>query len=474
MFKLTAKLHELQKKFLNDTALVKQLVLLGGSPVNVIIPEIMDDNYESFSRVIKKHGINGRIYYAHKVNQSTSLVRRMEYIGGGIDVASVGELIDALSSGFNGERILLNGPKNKEFLRLGIQQGCFIAVDNLDELQEIVSLSAEHKQSIKILLRLALKTSESEFTKDTRFGINEEDVFQAFQSIKVAGNINLAGFSFHIDTTELNEKVKAFSILMKVVEKSFELGFHPEIVDIGGGFKVSYLESEKEWHEYTSAIRNGILDSKNQITWNNAAYGLKLLEGTLRGRENYYRYYEKVTGSDFLDSFLSAKLKEYGDITVSDLLKDFMLTLFIEPGRSLVYNAGMTIGKVIFKKRSLKGEVLVGLDMNKSHLSSTEDELFVDAIHISWSHSETTDEDNNGIYLIGNLCQEHDLISKHKVFLKKVPSVGDLLVFPHTGAYHMDFNQTTAIKHPVPQKYVVSTRGKENLLFTDSSYSPYN
>jgi diaminopimelate decarboxylase len=472
MHRLTPKLHAMQRDFVEDSSLVNQVVSLGGSPVNIIIPELMDGNYLSFADVINKHGINAKIFYAHKVNQSPALVQRMEYIGGNIDVASFGELVAALSAGFKGDRILLNGPKNKDFIRLGIQQSCLISVDNIEELQSIADVASRHKIATKVLLRLALQTSSLDLIKDTRFGINQVDLLSAFRILKGSSELTLLGFSFHIDTTELSEKVSAFSMTMKVIEKSYDEGFRPEIIDIGGGFKVSYLESEKEWNDYTSAIREGILDTRKQITWNNAAYGLKLIEGTLRGRENYYRYFENIVGADFLDSFLDSPLKEYDNAKVSDLLKDFMLTLFIEPGRSLVYNTGLTIGKVIFKKRSLKGELLVGVDMNKSHLSSTEDELFIDPVHIS-NTDRIVNSQNEGVYLIGNLCQEHDLIFKHKVFLKNIPECGDLLVFPHTGAYHMDFNQTTAIKHPTPKKYILEKRGSKNILFSEEIYSPY-
>lgn len=90
-----------------------------GSPLDVLVPERAAENARRFHAVYREHHLAGRVYFAHKANQSGSLVRRLaaeDPAAVGVDVASLGELRHALGCGFTPDRIMATGPKDPEFL----------------------------------------------------------------------------------------------------------------------------------------------------------------------------------------------------------------------------------------------------------------------------------------------------------------------------------------------------------------------
>src|SRR5579885_2710319 len=155
---LTPRLHASIDHFLKtQSATVHQLIKALGSPLNILFPQLVRDNVESFQTVLKKHGLRGRVYFAHKTNMSDSLTRQLACERAFLDVSSLNELRHGLASGFTGDRIEATGPKTSEFLALGLQHGITFSIDSLWELRQVISLR-KHLQldkSTKILIRLS-------------------------------------------------------------------------------------------------------------------------------------------------------------------------------------------------------------------------------------------------------------------------------------------------------------------------------
>ncbi|HND08062.1 MAG TPA: hypothetical protein PL012_20440, partial [Candidatus Obscuribacter sp.] len=138
--KLTPKVHPVIKRFIEEKATLFQLVQALGSPLNVIFPELLHDNVENFRQAFSDAGVIGKVFFAHKCNQSDSLVRRLAVEEAYLDVSSANELRHALGAGFEATRIEATGPKNVEFIGLAVQQGVTIAVDSIYELNTILKL----------------------------------------------------------------------------------------------------------------------------------------------------------------------------------------------------------------------------------------------------------------------------------------------------------------------------------------------
>jgi diaminopimelate decarboxylase len=477
MYRLTPLLAPSVAHFLQTYADIVTLPLSFGSPLNLLFPLCMTEAINAFVQTLETHHLQGKVHFAHKPNKSKAFVQQAYADHIAIDVASKAELLDALKAGFTGEMIEATGPKNKEFLLLALQQHCTITVDSIDELELLLHyVSLLHLTApAAILIRWNGLHSHKQqvLSKESRFGIPIHH-FNEVMALCHDSRVDLRGFAFHIDTTSESEKVAAIEHTLLLLLQAQEEGFSPTIINIGGGFKVNYLAYQEEWDAYTSAIKQSIAGEITSLTWNDSGYGFKLVDGQVRGAPNYYQYHNSIAGHAFLDRLLKTPLERFEQRTVAQVLNDLMLELWIEPGRALLDQCGLTLATVTFVKQSLKGEWLVGLDMNKSNLSSIEDEMFCDPLVFSrYEQPVEGYTPEQGVYFVGNLCQEHDVIYRHKTFLPRLPRRDDLAVFVNTAAYHMDFNESTSIQHPTAKKLVVVATSANNFrLYEDHLYNP--
>ena len=477
MFKFTPKIHNSIKNIIDDKEFLFDVIDCYGSPCNVLMPENLDENVRSFCDVFRRNNVIGKIFYAHKCNKSKALIKQMLKNNICIDVASYNELKDALVCGFTGDKIEATGPKNDDFIILGLQHNIIFNVDNQSELETIVKYHKKLgiKKSVRVLIRLNnFQSTETKIiNKVSRFGIPISE-FDEVLSFVVSHKdvLNLIGVSFHLDTVNMMEKVIAIENCIGLFEKMFEKGLEPYVLDIGGGFKLNYIESKSEWNESISELKEDIVSGKNSLSWNGKTFGLNVRDNTLHGTLNIYNYYDELVKEKFLDAILQSKLVKYQNRTIAEILSENMIELYIEPGRSLLDNVGFNVAKVNFTKKDAKGNTLVGIDMKRSDLLIGEQEMFVDPILVS--QKENADKVDSGAFLVGNLCMENDVIFNRKVFFETMPQKGDLLVFINTAGYFMDFEQSTTLGQKVATKVILSQ--KENgkyKQYMDEIFNPF-
>lgn len=474
MIKFTAKKNELINKFIESKEELNNLVDCYSSPCNILFPTIIDENINNFNSVFKKHNIVGKIYYAHKCNKSESLIKRMLLNNINLDVASLNELKSGISNGFSGVNIEATGPKNDDFIILGLRHNITFNIDNLTELKKIVYFTKKINKTTKTNVLLRLNDFNSEETKivnrKSRFGTSRSKIQVLIDYIKENETLfNLIGISFHLDTVNIKEKVVAIENCIGIFQELYVRGFNPYVIDIGGGFKVNYIETKEEWNNSITNLKESILNSSESLTWNNTSFGLRQEKGVLKGSLNIYNYFEEVVGYKFLEEILSAKLNKYQGRTIGEILSDNMIELYIEPGKSLLDGVGLNVAKVNYIKHTANDDILVGLDMKKSDLLIGDQEMFVDPILINNSEKEPS---NEGVYFIGNLCMENDFIFKHKVFLDCIPKEGDLVIFINTAGYFMDFEQSNTIQQKIAKKIIAIQNGSAFKYFLDENYEP--
>ena len=474
MFKFTPKLNQESRNIIENREQLKELVNCYGSPLNILFPNVMNKNISDFKEILKKHNLSGKIYYAHKCNKSNSFLKQALQNQINVDVASLEELKSALSNGFTGDRIEATGPKNDEFIILGIRHNIVFNVDNLEEIKKInyFKEKIQTKNKIRILLRLnGFKSEETKIiNRSSRFGIPKNQVNKLIKYVQENDkSLEIIGISFHLDTVNVKEKILAIENCIEIFEEMFEQGLNPYVLDIGGGFKVNYIESKEEWNESISELKESILSGKNDLTWNNTSFGLRVEKGVLRGILNIHDYYNEITGNQLLDEILSNRLTKFQNREIGEILSENMIELYIEPGCSLLDGAGINIAKVNFVKENENGDYLVGLDMKRSDLLIGEQEMFVDPILISDSKEESN---GKGVFFIGNLCMENDIIFKRKIFTNKIPQSGDLIVFVNTAGYFMDFDQSHTIKQKIATKVVANFENGKTIFYMDENYEP--
>lgn len=468
MLQFTSKNDQELSKIIANKEQLFNLIHSYGKLLNILLPHRLDENIEAFLKVFKKHQLNGEIYFAHKANKSTSILRRAKYNKIKIDVASVAELEHALKNGFTGQEIEITGPKNQDLILLGLMHDALFNVDNFDELDQIQFFSKQLSKSTKtrILIRLNSFTNprKNVIPKPSRFGISIKNYQSIIKKFKDNPHFQLLGLSFHLDTTDPEEKISAIAEILTILPDFFASNLPISILNIGGGFKLNYLASKTEWDNSISTLREDFL-SNNSPTWDGNKFGLKVENGKLHGQLNLYDYYNLNSKEKYLDYILSAKLPDFESRTVAEILAENEITLMIEPGRSLLDNLGFTLAQINFIKDSSLPEKLIGVNMNRSNLSLSGQEILIDPILIGNGKKQSAN-----YFIIGNLCMENDLIFSRKIHFKTQPSTGDLLLFPNTAGYLMDFNESQPILQPTGLKIVLN---KNHQPILDSNYHPY-
>lgn len=468
--KLTPKLHPLVKQVISNKQLMRELVDGLGSPLNLVFPQLIVENKDKFVDVFNKHQVLGKVYYAHKSNQSSALVRQLALeTDSYIDVASIGELRHALSCGFAGSRIGATGPKTEAFLLLCIQHEVLISVDSQQELDTIAQLSQTLGKKAKITIRLCGFESEDTkiLSKDSRFGIPIQSISGALQVVVKSKWINLMGFAFHLGSTAVKDWAVAIQGLIKALDKAQDLGLNSNLISIGGGYKVNYLENQQDWDSYVSALKEMVLGERDSFTWNNHGFGLRSENGTLKGKLSVYNFYNSSSADKFLDEILSYKIQSISH-SIGEVLRDRMVEVMIEPGRALVDQCGITLGKVIYEKKSSRGENLVGIDMNREDVTFMGQELLLDPMLISQDDNQVS----ASAFVVGNLCLEGDLVFIRKINFDHTPKPGDILVFANTAGYFSDFSAHSAIRQPRAQKVAVTKLDESMSWSLDQIFSP--
>lgn len=461
-----------------------------GSPLNVVLPDRIAENLAAFRAVYRRHHLSGGIFFAHKANRSSALVRRLAATEAAVDVASLGELQHALGSGFVPDRIMATGPKNPEFLWLAARSGATVNIDSPAELEQLAALVRDYGlPRLRILLRLSgfCAPGVRLLTRQSRFGTAEAELDGLLKSVERHRDaVELTGVGYHLDTTSPAEKAVALEGCVKALDTCRARGFTPRAVDIGGGFGTDYLADGAQWQRYTTELTNAALGTRPPMTWRRHTYGLRNENGTLRGALALYPAHRPTAGAQYLDALLSLPAPSLGR-PLATLLLENLYELHTEPGRALVDQCGVTLARVLEVRRTETtdrteatddrpepsdrtdnagradttartgpGHLLVRLDANADDIGLEEHGVLVDPVLVPrTAPGGAPDTGPVTCYLAGNLCLEADMITRRAVHLPSAPRPGDLLAFANTAGYCMDFSADEAQQQPVARKVAV-------------------
>ncbi|MFI9172666.1 alanine racemase [Streptomyces lincolnensis] len=451
-----------------------------GSPLNVVVPDQIAENLERFRSVYRKHHLSGQVFYAHKSNRSSALLRRLAATDAGVDVASLGELQHALGAGFTPDRITATGPKNPEFLWLAARTGVTVSVDGGAELDQLAALVRAHKLSpVRILLRLSgFETSGVKvLSRPSRFGTPVRELDALLKAVdRHTDAVELTGVAYHLDTTSVAEKATALEGCLQALEECRSRGLRPRAVDIGGGFGVDYLAHGEQWERYTTELTAAVLGRRPPLTRGGHGYGLRDEAGTLRGALGLYPAHRPVAGARYLDELLSQPAASLGGRPLAALLLEHLHDLYTEPGRALLDQCGITVAKVLEVRAPDTGaELLVRLALKANDVALEEHGVLMDPVVIprdGTGPAADTGQEQVAVHLFGSLCLETDMITRRTVFLPRRPAPGDLMVFANTAGYAMDFHATRAQLQPVARQAAVWRDGDAWRWCLDDQYWP--
>ena len=226
----------------------------------------IDENYEN----------GGMVSYASKACSFKEIYRIVMQEGCGIDVVSGGELYTAMQVGFPAERIYFHGNNKSDMeLRMALKYDVGrIVVDNLTELYRLSDISTEMGKKANIYLRITpgIDAHTHDFIKtgqiDSKFGITLEngDALKAVITAVKLNNITLKGLHCHIGSQIFDENpfiYAAETMLDFMAQIRDATGVTLSELNLGGGFGIKYTENDLPKHsgEYMSLV-SGALKSR--------------------------------------------------------------------------------------------------------------------------------------------------------------------------------------------------------------------
>ena len=361
-----------------------------GTPLYVMDEADIRGKMRAIKSAFQAQGVETEIIYASKAFSCLAIARIADEEGLMIDVASAGELFTALRADFPAERIIFHGNnKSQEELEMAVQAGIGrFVVDNERELEMLNAICGESGVTQKIALRLTpavdphthrlIQTGRA----DTKFGFNivggmaRRGVERALEM----ENLELVGLSSHIGSQILEAdffKMGARLMCEFLSEIKTELGVTIEELDLGGGLGIRYLpeHTPPSFEEYAAT-----------------------LVGEVR------RCCEELN----LD----------------------IPRLAVEPGRSLVGEAGTTLYKVGTIKHIPDLRTYVAVD---GGLSDNPRPALYQAEYFCLNACRANETELETYAIAGKHCETDVLIEKTQI---APPSDGDILAVYSTGAYN--------------------------------------
>ena len=389
-----------------------------GSPIYVMDERTIRENCRKYTVAMKKYfGESAKPFYASKACCFKKIYNIVESEGMCVDVVSPGEIYTAKSAGFNMENVCFHSNSKNDFdinFAMDNGVGCF-AVDNLEELEAINKFAGERGIKQKILFRITpgidTHTYEAVNTGkvDSKFGFPIE-TGAALEITKTAlsmENIDIAGFHCHVGSQLFDSDVfvRSAEIMLKfIADVKTETGYEARELDLGGGYGVRYTENDPEID---------IEDNIRQVA----------------------EYVKKVCA----------------DLNITEP------AIRMEPGRSIVADAGITLYKVGNVKRidGYKNYVAIDGGMGDNpRYALYESEYTVIA-------ADKADEECNFLCdLVGRFCESGDIIQP-KVKLPESVGRGDLIAVLTTGAYNYSMASNY---NRIPKLPVIMVNGDEDYI----------
>lgn len=363
-----------------------------GTPLYVLDETTIRNTCRAYVNSFKKfYNGNGMPLYASKALSCKELCRIANEENLGLDVVSGGEIYTAVQAGFPMEKVHFHGNnKTADEIRFAIKSkvGKFV-VDNLYELELLDEIAGEEGITANISFRIkpGVDAHTHNFIRtgqiDSKFGFALE-TGEAFNAVKKAiklNNVNLKELHCHIGSQifDIEPFVTAAEIMIDFIAKiKNEFGINIPELNLGGGFGIMYTERDEP--------------------------------------VPYENYMEKVSVA------VKEKCSQYGiDVPF----------IYIEPGRSIVGEAGITLYTVGSKKEipNIRTYVSVdgGMTDNIRYALYQSDYTVLNA-------SKANQEPNDIVTVAGKCCESGDLIQENTKVAD--PQAGDILAVLSTGAYN--------------------------------------
>ena len=311
-----------------------------GTPLFVVSESRVRHNIARIKKAENSIGCPLKICYAGKANSTMAILRAVKDAGSDIEVNSGGELWKAIESGFAPDQIIFNGT-SKEIWEIenAVNAAIYaIQVDSIYELSLIEETARRLNKRANVSLRLVpeieAKTHAGLKTAllTSKFGMMPDEAFAAIRDRKGSPHLNFSGIHLHIGSQnpEAEPYAEAFKMLFESLVHIYdETGIKLTHINLGGGFPVNYLRDRSLAASFP----------REQLEMFSADF-------------------------DPADAVVAA-WNVVKDATIAanaeHLLEDF--TLLLEPGRSIISDAGICLTTV----RNYKERPVESTDLTTDH-----------------------------------------------------------------------------------------------------------
>lgn len=248
---------------------ISELVNEYNTPLYVMNEELIRSNCKRYHKAFYCESEKNRVTYAGKAFLNMYMCNILKEEGFYLDVVSGGELYTAYKANFPLEHVYFHGNnKTRDEIELGVKFGVGrFVVDNFCELNVLNSISKSYNKVQKIYLRITpgIEAHTHEYIKtgqlDSKFGfpLIEESIIHVVNEVLKLENIELTGIHCHIgsqifDLQPFKDDAKIMVTLANNIYK--KTGHLIKEIDFGGGFGIYYTKEDKpkEIEEYCSAI----------------------------------------------------------------------------------------------------------------------------------------------------------------------------------------------------------------------------
>jgi diaminopimelate decarboxylase len=347
-----------------------------GTPAYIYAEDDLRARARSYLEAFASRTDDFEVVFGSKAAPITAIYRLMNEEGLSVDVASGGELYLALGAGVDPSRIYMHGNnKTEQELRLAFDSKIgYLVLDSFSEI-ELADRLLDRTQEVLIRVTPGIQPSTHSYVQtgqlDSKFGFALDDgqANEAVKRVQASKHLELAGIHAHIGSQifELEPYVKTIQLLADFVD------FECRLLNVGGGLGIAYTSDDQP-----------------------------------------------------------ASIEDYVDVKVHGVQQAFdpVPRILIEPGRSLVGNAGVTVYRIGAIKEIPGVRTYVAVDGGMS------DNL---RPMLYGSRYEATIADRPDAVptrvttVAGMHCESGDILIKDVALSE--PRVGDLLVTPATGAY---------------------------------------
>ncbi|MGM8366700.1 diaminopimelate decarboxylase [Virgibacillus sp. W0181] len=404
-----------------------------GTPLYVYDVSLIRENCRAFVDTFKQLGVKAQVAYASKAFSSIAMLQVIKQENLSLDVVSEGELYTALQADFPVKKIHLHG-NNKSYdeLSMAIEHdiGC-IVVDNFYEIELIERILKEQNKKMDVLVRVTpgIESDTHHYimtgNEDSKFGFNMKNgqANKAFERLHDHEYIQFKGLHCHIGS-----QIFSTDSFLKAVELLFEqlsawynhYNYVPEVVNLGGGFGIRYVGSDDPL-PFENHVKKIVQAVKDQAS----------------------------------------------------ALKIPMPEVWIEPGRSIVGNAGITLYTVGSMKDIPNVRKYVAVD---GGMADNIRPALYEAKYEGIVANKANEQAENNVSIAGKACESGDML----IWDLKVPAIepGDILAVFSTGAYGYSMaNNYNRFRKPAVvfvedgvDKLVVRRETNEDILKNDLSY----